>query len=329
MVIHNTILTDWTIDLFGISKNYKHKIALNNVTIKWEKGVLGLIGPNGAGKTTLIKILTTILKPDTGYAKILGKDVVNQSFEVRRRIGVLFENPGFHPKLKVLPSLCWVGELRGLSPEIAKHQVLELLEYFELENTFNHEIKELSAGMRQKYGLIFATLGTPPLIILDEPTSNLDPDARRLYKMYVNRLVKENKCNFLISSHVLGELDSLCNGFAFLFEGGVVESGKREELKLKTPFQRFKLITSNLQSLIPIISNEGIKIESEEQTEIIVRVKTYNELMKLDSHIKQLGFSEGFQIIPLESGVEALYRQLSNQHRKRILEGGEKTSTHS
>lgn len=230
---------------------------------------------------------------------------------------MLFENPVFHPNLKVLPSLCWVGELRGLSPEIAKRQALELLEYFELENTFNDEIKELSAGMRQKYGLIFATLGTPPLIILDEPTSNLDPDARRLYKMYVNRLVRENNCNFLISSHVLGELDSLCNGFVFLFEGVVVESGKREDLKLKTPFKRFKIITRNLQSLIPIITNERIMIESVEQTEVIVRVKTYNELMKLDSHIKQIGVSEEFEIVQLESGVEALYRQLSNQHKKR------------
>ena len=329
MVIQNTTPTNWSIDLFGISKKYKDKIALKNVTIKWEKGVLGLIGPNGAGKTTLVKILTTILKPDSGHAKIFGIDVLRHSFEARRRIGVLYENPVFQPNLKVLPSLCWVGELRGLSPEIVKQQVLELLEYFELENTISYDIKELSAGMRQKYGLIFATLGTPPLIILDEPTSNLDPDARHLYKKYINRLVRENDCNFLISSHVLGELDSLCNGFAFLFEGEVVESGKREELKLKTPFQRFKLITSNLQSLIPIITKEEIMIESEEQTEIIVRVKTYNELMKLDSHIKQLGFSEGFQIIPLESGVEALYRQLSNQHKKRILKGGEKTSTHS
>ncbi|MFX0123748.1 MAG: ABC transporter ATP-binding protein, partial [Candidatus Hodarchaeota archaeon] len=232
--------TDWTIDLLGISKKYQDKIALKNVTIKWEKGVLGLIGPNGAGKSTLIKILCTVLRPDKGHARIFGKDVVSESLEVRRRIGVLFENPVFHPNLKVISSLCWVGELRGFSHEIVKRHVFELLEYFELEKMFNHNIKELSAGMRQKYGLIFATLGTPPLIILDEPTSNLDPDSRQLYKKYVNRLVKENNCSFLISSHVLGELDSLCNGFVFLFKGVVTESGKREDLKLKISVHRFK-----------------------------------------------------------------------------------------
>jgi len=303
------------VEACGVEKSYRNIIALKDFTIRWEKGILGLIGPNGAGKSTFIKILCTLLRPDSGYIRIFGEDTVKNSFEVRKRIGVLFENPVFHPNLEIFSSLCWIGELRGLSSQIAKRQVHELLEYFEIKKALKYKIKELSAGMRQKYGLILATLGTPSLIILDEPTSNLDPDTRHLFRKYINRLGKEHDCNFLISSHVLGELNTLCDGFVFLFNGKVVESGTREDLKLKISTQRFSIISKHTQKLISILSSKGIEIESIEKNKLIIKVENLNKLLELDSHIKQSEFSEEFEILQLESGVEALYHQLSDQYK--------------
>ncbi len=316
MVIHGES-EDWTLNLDNLSRSYGDKKALIDVSLKWKEGVLGLIGPNGAGKSTLLKILCTIIRPDQGWAKIFGKDVVKESFEVRKQIGVLFENPIFHPNTRVYRSLVWVGKLRGLTPDGSKRQTLELLEYFGLQEASDNTIKELSAGMKQKYGLIYATIGNPSLILLDEPTSNLDPGVRNLYKSYVSRLVREHQCNFLISSHVLGELDSLCDEFVFLFNGKVAVSGKREALRKKIPSYRYRLITSQVEQLSSILNNEGIGIESTSVREIIITVPDANKLKLLDSQLQELGTFKDLEIIKLESEIESLYHHLSTKHEEK------------
>ena len=200
------MVNDSVFEVEGLTKRFNQTLALKCVNLKWNKGILGLIGSNGAGKSTLIKILSTLIRPTKGRAVIFGKDVLKEPLEVKRRIGVLHENPVYHPNLRVMSSLIWVAELRGYSRTFAQRSIQELLEYFDLISAKNNQIKELSAGMKQKYGLIQATVGAPPFIILDEPTSNLDPDTRQKYEAYVTQLSKEQQCSFLISSHVLGEL---------------------------------------------------------------------------------------------------------------------------
>ena len=302
------------IELNRISKNYRGKVALANVTLKWNEGILGLIGPNGAGKSTLIKILSTTLRPNEGYVKIFGKNLKRESFEVRKMIGVLFENPMFHPNLRVFSSLRIIGALRGLSYRSAESQALELLEYFDLKSVLDFKLKQLSAGMRQKYGLIYATLGTPPLIILDEPTSNLDPDARQQYLSYVQRLKKEFNCNFIISSHVLSELNHMCDGFAFIFKGIVQEFGKREELKRHVSSRRFCIQCKDHSEITPHLISKGVTIESIDRNKIIVKEenikKIFNLLYSLQSTIR-----EEVEIIPLETELETLYRLLREKHQ--------------
>lgn len=304
-------------DIEKVFKSYQENQVLKNISLKWEEGILGLIGPNGTGKSTLIKIISTLLRPDSGYIKILGKDVLKEPLEVRKRIGVLFENPVFHPNLKVLSSLCWLGEIRNLSKKIAKHQAHELLEYFELNPASDYRLRELSAGMRQKYGLICATIGNPPLIILDEPTSNLDPDSRRLYTSYVSRLAQEHKCNFLISSHVLEELNRLCNGFVFLFGGVLTEFGKREDLLSKLSSQQHIIITKNPHKLYPLLIDERLQIKSVNDTKITVKEESFQKLMDILLRLQKQGFVEEFKI-KTDSEIETLYQKLSSQFRKRI-----------
>lgn len=303
------------LELNGISKSYQKNIALNNISFTWKNGILGLIGPNGAGKSTLIKILSTLIRPDTGYARIYGKDIVKEGLEVRKKIGVLHENPIFHPNLKVSSSLCWMGELRGLTRENARSQSNELLEYFGLSSTLNFRIKELSAGMRQKYGLINATIGTPRFILLDEPTSNLDPDARKNYESYINELVKNDDCSFLISSHVLTELDRLCNGFIFLFRGKILESGKRSSLEMKSLPQKFRMLTNNPEIALSTLTKYKIKIKQILDKEIVISVQNYDKLLEVYSVLKQKDKTEGIELLPMETKLESLYRHLSDQQK--------------
>lgn len=303
------------LEVKGLSKSFNKTLALQNVNFMWNKGILGLIGPNGAGKSTLIKILSTLIRPTKGFATIFGKNILKDPLEVKRRIGVLHENPFYHPNLRVLSSLKWVGELRGLSATQAEKRIYELLKYFDLYSAKDKQLKELSAGMRQKYGIIHATIGTPPFIIFDEPTSNLDPDARQQYENYVTELAKEHNCSFLISSHVLGELNRICEGFVFLFNGNVVETGARSELILKPSNQRFRISTKLIQDTTPILKEFGLIIEEIKEEEIIVAAQNYKELIRIKSQIPDRTISENFEIFPLETEIDALYRELSKQHQ--------------
>lgn len=307
---------NYAIFLEGVSRSYNGVLALNNLSFKWIKGILGLIGPNGAGKTTLIKILSTLLRPTSGQARIFNKDVVKESLEVRKKLGVLYENPVFHPFMRVFPSLCWVGEVRGLSNSVSKKNTLELLEYFNLLNAKNMQIRKLSAGMRQKFGLIQAIIGTPPLIMLDEPTSNLDPDARRLYESCVKKLANEDGCSFLISSHVLGELDRLCDGFVFLFNGKISKMGKKEELIQQISPLNFRIRTVDPSKLLPILIENGYVVDSVLRKEIIITNSKKKTVTELPIILKEMNYSDEVIITPIETEIETLYHQLSQIAKK-------------
>ena len=309
------MVNDSVFEVEGLSKRFNQTLALNNVNLKWDKGILGLIGPNGAGKSTFIKILSTLIRPTKGRAVIFGKDILKEPFEVKRRIGVLHENPAYHPNLRVMSSLIWVAELRGYSRTFAQRSIRELLEYFDLISAKNNQIKELSAGMKQKYGLIQATVGTPPLIILDEPTSNLDPDARQKYEAYVTQLSKEQQCSFLISSHVLGELNRICEGFVFLFNGTIAETGKRNDLILKPSSQRFRISTLHPKQTAPFLAKRGIVVEQVKEKEIIVVAKNFKELIELKSQTTDEIISKNMEIFPLETEIDSLYRELSKKNQ--------------
>jgi ABC-2 type transport system ATP-binding protein len=307
-MVKNSVL-----EVEGLSKRFNQTLALNNVNLNWNKGILGLIGPNGAGKSTLIKILSTLLRPTKGRAAIFGKDISKEPLEVKRRIGVLHENPAYHPNLRVMSSLKWVAELRGYSRTFAQRSINELLDYFDLLSAKNNQIKELSAGMKQKYGIIQATVGTPPFIILDEPTSNLDPDARRKYEAYVTQLSKEQQCSFLISSHVLGELNRICEGFVFLFNGTIAETGTRNDLIQKPSSQRFRISTLHPKQTVPFLAKQDIIVEQVKDEEIIVVAKNFKELTEIRLQIPDKNISQKMEIFPLETEIDSLYRELSKK----------------
>ena len=309
-MVENSVL-----EVKGLSKRFNQTLALNNVNLNWNKGILGLIGPNGAGKSTLIKILSTLIRPTKGRAVIFGKDSLKEPLEVKRRIGVLHENPAYHPNLRVMSSLIWVAELRGYSRTFAQRSIHDLLDYFDLLSAKNKPIKELSAGMKQKYGIIQATVGTPPFIILDEPTSNLDPDSRQKYEAYVTQLSKEKHCSFLISSHVLGELNRICEGFVFLFNGTVVETGTRNDLIVKPSSQRFRISTLHPKQTVQFLAKQDIIVEQVKEEEIIVIAKNYKELTEIKSQIPDKNISQKMEIFPLETEIDSLYRELSKKYQ--------------
>ncbi|NWF94982.1 MAG: ABC transporter ATP-binding protein [Candidatus Thorarchaeota archaeon] len=213
-------MADYIIQTKNLSKSFVDVLALDNMTLVVKPGVFGLVGPNGAGKTTLIRILLGLAKPTSGEASVLGQDVVHNSYEIRERIGVLHERATFPKAMKVrayLDRVCRMYEDRRTSEE--------LLEMVGLAYAGERPIGKLSAGMHQRLGLAQAFAGNPELVILDEPTVNLDVKGRRETIDLVVEMYRSTGVSFFISSHILSELERACDSIAFMKNGRVLDSG--------------------------------------------------------------------------------------------------------
>jgi ABC-2 type transport system ATP-binding protein len=193
----------------GLTKTYGPRVAIDHLNFSAKKGeILGFLGPNGAGKTTTMRILTGYMPPTTGIARIAGYHVVDDSLEVRRRVGYLPETVPLYNDMSVLDYLIYMGQLRRV-PKV-EDRAWEVLEQVGMEDRADSFIGSLSKGMRQRVGLAQAILHRPEVLILDEPASGLDPYARVQMRTMIRRLREVGK-TILLSSHILPELASVCD----------------------------------------------------------------------------------------------------------------------
>jgi ABC-2 type transport system ATP-binding protein len=212
----------------GLTKHYGRVEALRKVSFKVEEGVTGLIGPNGAGKSTLIKILMGIVTPNCGDAKIFGLDSRRERGRIMERVGVLHEKPQFPSWVTARQYLEYVAELKRL--QNASESIREVCEICGLTGFIDRRIGTFSAGMVQRLGLADALIGKPELVILDEPTANLDPFGRFDIMKKIECLRDEEDMNFLISTHILSELEKVCDSVIILNQGLVLTYGPLSEL---------------------------------------------------------------------------------------------------
>jgi ABC-2 type transport system ATP-binding protein len=209
--------------------------ALKSVSLAVEEGeILGLLGPNGAGKTTLVKILSTIVLPDEGRAKIMGYDVVRQSTDARRSFGATIGGGerSVYWKLSGMENLIFFGRLYGLSKAKAKERSLELLELMELMEKRNIRVEDWSTGMKMKLNLSRALIADPPVLLLDEPTLGLDPKFARAIRDFIKeKLQKEGRKSILLTTHYMAEADALCDRIALINRGEIIRTAPPELLK--------------------------------------------------------------------------------------------------
>ncbi|MCF6286348.1 MAG: ABC transporter ATP-binding protein [Candidatus Hydrogenedentes bacterium] len=197
-----------------------------NLTIE-ENEVYGLLGRNGAGKTTTIKLLVGLLKPTAGGATVFGKNM--RCPEARRLIGYLPEQPYFYEYLTPRETIEFYGKLQSLSSDERKHQWDKLSELLDLRDIANQRLKGFSKGMRQRIGFAVALVGDPPLLILDEPMSGLDPIGRRMIRDLIMRCRDEKKTLFF-SSHVMSDVEQICDRVSILVKGKLTHQGRIDEL---------------------------------------------------------------------------------------------------
>ncbi|EHM29031.1 putative ABC transporter ATP-binding protein [Streptomyces sp. W007] len=219
------------IEVAGLSKTFGSVAALDDVSLSVRKGsVLGLLGHNGAGKTTLVNILSTLLRPSRGRARVAGFDVVGDGVEVRRRIGLTGQYAAVDETLSGRDNLILIARLLGAGRADASARADELLEIFQLSDAARRRAKTYSGGMRRRLDLAASLVGRPDVLFLDEPTTGLDPVARRGLWQVVERLV-EDGATVLLTTQYLDEADYLADSITVLAEGRIVASGTAAELK--------------------------------------------------------------------------------------------------
>jgi ABC-2 type transport system ATP-binding protein len=215
----------------NLSKKFNDFLAVDGVNLEVNSGeVLALLGPNGAGKTTTMRMLTSVLRPSSGWARVAGFDVVNQSQGVRASVGILTEQHGLYGRMSAVEYLDFFGQVYRMPPDIRRKRTNELLEQYGLASDAKRKIGEYSKGMRQKLALARALYHNPPVLLMDEPTSAMDPESARLVRDAIHGLRSANRA-IIICTHNLAEAEELAGKIAIIHQGKIIIAGKVEELK--------------------------------------------------------------------------------------------------
>jgi ABC-2 type transport system ATP-binding protein len=230
-------LREYAIETYGLTKIYKSEgknvLALDHLDLKVEgKSVFGLLGPNGAGKTTLIMTLIGLTLPTSGSAKVLGLDVVKESLKIRRKVGVLPEGADFYDHLTAKQNLNYIAALNDIPKKDRENRIEEALKTVGLLDVKDRKVGGFSRGMKQRLGIAQALLKNPELLIFDEPTAGLDPEAARAFKDMVLKFRDEGK-TVMLSTHLLFEVGPLCDYIAIINQGKIVVQGNVKELAEK------------------------------------------------------------------------------------------------
>ena len=215
----------------GLVKTYGRLRALDGLDLAVPEGtILGLLGPNGAGKTTAVRILTTLLKPDSGSATVAGLDVINQPGKVRAKLGLSGQYAAVDEYLTGYENLQMVGRLYGLSRANARQRARELLEQFSLSDAADRPVKTYSGGMRRRLDLAGALVARPPVLFLDEPTTGLDPRSRNDMWEVIIGLVRDGS-TLLLTTQYLEEADRLADNILVIDHGKAIAQGTAAQLK--------------------------------------------------------------------------------------------------
>jgi ABC-2 type transport system ATP-binding protein len=290
--------------------------AVKGITFSVDRGELfGLLGPNGAGKTTTIKMLITLLLPTSGEARVLGRDVVSDAREVRKRIGYVFGGDrGLYERLSAHDNLRYFAELYGVSGKRQRARIDEVLELVGLKGREQERVEGYSRGMRQRLHIARGILHDPEVVFLDEPTIGVDPVGARDLRQMIADLVAGGK-TVLLTTHYMFEADSLCDRIAVIAKGEIVGEGTPAELKSRvqggrvTEIEVFGVDEPTVARLREIAGVTAVSVEEREQKQVLV-VQTNGEHEVTAPLLAQLNRFEVGQVASREPTLEDAYVSL-------------------
>ncbi|MEM2089222.1 MAG: ABC transporter ATP-binding protein [Thermoproteota archaeon] len=282
------------ISIRKLTKNYGKLRALDNISLDLPEGVVALIGPNGSGKTTLINILLGLVKPNAGEVSVFDLNPWQYGHMVRGLVNVLHEKPSFPRWFTGLEYLLYAADLYGLPNP--RDRVYEVASQLNIAKELDRRIGEYSAGMVQRLGLAQVLLNEPKLIILDEPTANLDPIGRIEVLNLVKTLRKDRGISFVLSSHILSELGRVCDFIVFLHYGRLLLASDVKNLLPSYLTLEYKIVTNDNQLLFDKARNAGFRDVELLEDGVIFKAEDSERMTK----ILQFVFNSGLKVDYIE-----------------------------
>jgi ABC-2 type transport system ATP-binding protein len=282
------------IEIHELTKSFKNLEVLKGINLVVKRGtMLALLGPNGAGKTTTVRILSTLLEPDSGHAFINGHDVVKDPQSVRSVIGLTGQYAAVDELLTGKENLEMMGKLYHLGKDASKTRTQELLKQFDLVDAASRPVKTYSGGMRRRLDLAVSLIAAPPILFLDEPTTGLDPRSRLLMWEIITGLMKKGT-TILLTTQYLEEADKLANRIAVLDHGKIIAQGNASELKAMVGSERIELVIaqqSSFEKAAGLITGEAIKIDTHARSVSLSTDGSVREVKRIldllsDAHIE-------------------------------------------
>lgn len=288
---------DCAIEVKDLTKNYGELVALNNISFDVKKGeIFGFIGPNGAGKTSTIRILTTLLPPTSGEAKVLGCDVRNGSDKIRCKIGYVQQQLSVEFFMTVKENLDTYGLLWGVEKHERRRRAEFLAKKFGLEDVFNKKAQELSLGQRRRLQVAREFMHDMELLFLDEPAVGLDPIVKRILLDFIREKVKKDRITVFFTTHIMSEAEYLCDRIAIIDKGKILACAATDELKKKFDVETvLELVVQekdeNIVKLIESVPNVNKVVLSTDGKSIRISVKDpYSQTPKILSALLREGY---------------------------------------
>ncbi len=305
------------IQIHNLSKFIKGKAIVTRMSLDIPQGSLfGLLGPNGAGKSTTIKLLTGRLRPSSGSIRINGLDPWKDRVKIFKNMGYLPQNPSLPPDMTVYSFIHYMARLRGMGRKESQLEAREKLALVGLEKFEQSIIGKLSGGEKQRLGFANCLLGDPDVLILDEPTSSLDPEGRVYVMDLIGSLAQNKNQTVVVSSHILPEIQRMTNHIAIMSEGKVLVSGSMRELTAGVFDNVYEIESDRPTDLMQDLMEKGFICKLDQHTVLIDVDKRYNELWAL---LPQLCVEKGYQLRsfkPLRDPLENVFLKFVSYQNK-------------
>ena len=270
------------LEVKGVKKKLGKREIIKGLDLSVNEGeIFGFLGPNGAGKTTTIRMLVGLISPNEGEIVVCGKSVLSEKEQALKNVGAVVENPELYKYLSGRENLMQIARIRKLS----KEEVEELIDLVGLKDRIDDKVRKYSLGMKQRLGLAAALIGDPKLLILDEPTNGLDPSGIIDFRDVVKKASRERGMAVFISSHILSEVQNLCDRVAFINNGVIKSVEDIHDNSMETELDSLTLVvSSNKEQAIKVLKDIGFVNSStviDEEIHIIVETGKTTELLKV------------------------------------------------